>query len=182
MSDTNESLHHFKHQQSQTLHEFYITGEILTIDVYIPLIKTLGHAESTDVVHIYLSTPGGSLETVVSIINAMRNSPAVVTTILSGSVASAGALIFLAGDTRAVENHSMLMFHNYSSWSGGKGHELMASAEATDKWGNKINHDLCVPFLTTRELKQLKEGKDLYFDSDEIMKKLKKEEKVNNNK
>ncbi len=177
----SDGLYHKKHTTT-VLDEFYITGGISEFEDFLPLISTLNNAGHGDNVAIYISSPGGSVEIGIPLINAMRISAANVTTIMCGFVASMGALIFLAGDVRIVQPHSLLMLHNYSSWADGKAHEIASSVAATEIWLNTLNNDITYPFLNKKEIKQMYDGKDFYFTSEETVKRLEKVIKAKNNK
>ena len=63
---------------------------------------------------IYINSDGGYLSDTWSIIDAMIASKLKIKTIATGSIASAGSMIFLAGDERLMEPHCMWMSHQFS--------------------------------------------------------------------
>lgn len=139
---------------------------------YVEMINRIKQATENDVIYIYLNTPGGNLETGVQIINAIRNTPAHVVVSLESVAHSLGTLIFLSGDELQIHDNCLMMFHNFSTGMYGKGHEITAEIEAVNKWYNKMFRKICVPFLTTEEIEQVIDGRDLWLETDEIKRRL----------
>lgn len=153
---------------------YYISGPIEEPSRYTEMIHQIRTATQNDVVHIHLNTPGGMVATGVQLISAMRASNGHIVTHLEGEACSMGALLFLTADEMVVYDDSLLMFHNYSGGAIGKGHELTASIEATNKWYTKLATTVCTPFLSETELKRIFDGADLWMLSDEVEDRLKK--------
>ena len=71
-------------------------------------------------------------------------------------------------------DNCLMMFHNYSGGLVGKGHEITASVEATNKWFHRLMRDICTPFLSCDELDRIIRGEDIWMHSEEIGDRLKK--------
>lgn len=151
---------------------FYLSEEIAEPDAYADMIHRINIATPADVIFIHLNTPGGNLATGIQIINAMQNSQAKVVTVLESMAYSLGTLIFLAGDEMVVNDHCMMMFHNFKGGILGKGQELVAQLEATVKWFAAMAKKIYVPFLTEDEFERIIRGEDLWMQSPEIRKRL----------
>jgi ATP-dependent protease ClpP protease subunit len=151
---------------------FYLSESIGEPDQYIDLIHRIMTAGSADTIFIHLNTPGGQLDTGVQIINAIQNSQARVVTILEGVAYSLGTLIFLVGDEMIVNDHCMMMFHNFNSGLVGKGNEITLELDATNKWFATLSKQIYVPFLTEEELHRLSRGEDFWMQSAEIRRRL----------
>jgi ATP-dependent protease ClpP protease subunit len=181
--ETNETepTKPFKYYESPTgqrIHHFYISESVEEPAKYIDMIHRIKTAGPTDLVYIYLNTPGGYINTGIQIISAIKSSQAHVVTVLEGEVCSLGTLIFLSGDEFVVNDFCMFMIHNYSGGTYGKGHEQVAQLEAmTREWG-KLAHDIYVPFLTEEELERVIKGEDLWMGSDEVRTRLQKMLKI----
>ena len=147
---------------------FYISGVIDDPKLYTDMIHQIRIATPQDAIHIHLNTPGGQIATGVQIINAIRGSQGKVTTHLEGEVCSMGSMLFLAGHEMVCYDNCVMMFHNYSGGNYGKGHELTAALEATNKWINTLMVDVCYPFLSHEELDRIIRGEDLWMQSEEI--------------
>lgn len=177
--EKEEKPYSFYQQKLMTrqLH-YYISGAIEDPSKYTEMIHQIRTTSPGDVVHLHLNTPGGLVSTGVQIISAMRASQGHVVTHLEGEACSMGALIFLTADEMVVYDDSLLMFHNYSGGAFGKGHEMTASIEATNKWYSKLANTVCTPFLTDAELTRIFDGADLWMLSDEVEVRLKKMAKI----
>lgn len=159
---------HYEHTyQAQHVH-FYLSESVGAPDEYSDMIHRINAATENDTIFIHLNTPGGRLDTGVQIINAMQNSDARIVTILEAEAFSLGTLIFLAGDELVVNDHCMIMFHNFKGGVSGKGHEQLAQLEATVKWFTAIAREIYIPFLTEEEFNRIIKGEDLWMHSAEI--------------
>lgn len=148
---------------------FYLYGEIgHELNDYVDMITTLDLAEEQDTVNIYINTPGGSLDTTISIIHAILRSKAHVTTHADGQVASAGTIIFFAADSFIVYPYAHGMFHVASGGAVGKIPENLKNAVASSNLVNKLMRDLYIPYFSEEEVDDILEGKDYYCDSDEL--------------
>jgi len=156
---------------AQQVH-FYLSDEIGEPKEYTDMIHRILVASPNDILFIHLNTPGGRLDTGVQIVNAMQNSQAKIITVLESMAFSLGTLIFLAGDEMIVNDHCMLMFHNFKGGILGKGQELAAQLEATMKWFSTLAKKIYIPFLTEEEFNRILRGEDIYMHSPEIRKRL----------
>lgn len=158
---------------AQHIH-FYLSEDIGGPEQYTDMIYRISIALPGDTIFIHLNTEGGQLDTGVQIINAMQNSQAKIVTILEGVAYSLGTLIFLAGDEMVVNDHCMIMFHNFSGGLVGKGNELTSELNATLKWFAILAKTIYVPFLSEEEFARISRGEDLWMHSPDIRKRLEK--------
>lgn len=161
----------YKHfEQTYQIHEihFYISDAIKAPHEYIDMIHRIQTASEHDSVIIHLNSPGGQLDTGVQLINAIRNSQATVTTCIESEAHSMAALLFLAGDELVVNDNCMMMFHNFSGGTVGKGNEAFASIDAHLKWYGKLTKELSEHFLTEEEVERVMRGEDLWMQTEEI--------------
>lgn len=152
---------------SEHIH-FYISKLIGEPDEYTEMIHRITLAQPSDVIYIHLNTPGGQLDTGVQLINAMRNSQAKIVTVLESTAYSLGTLIFLSGDEMVINEHCMMMFHNFNGGLIGKGNELVSELEATVKWFAALAEDIYIPFLTREEFDRIVRGEDMWMQTPEI--------------
>lgn len=159
---------HYEHTyQVQHVH-FYLSEDVGAPEEYTDMVHRINTATENDTVFIHLNTPGGRLDTGVQLINAMQNSEAHIVTILESEAFSLGTLIFLAGDELVVNDHCMIMIHNFKGGVVGKGHEQLSQLEATIKWFSELAREIYIPFLTEDEFERVLKGEDLYMHSAEI--------------
>lgn len=147
---------------------FYLSESIGEPGGYTDMIYRITAASPADTIFIHLNTPGGQLDTGVQIINAMQNSQAKIVTILESMAYSLGTLIFLAGDEMVVNDHCMMMFHNFNGGLIGKGNELTSQLEATITWFASLAKNIYIPFLSEPEFDRISRGEDLWMQSKEI--------------
>ena len=85
--------------------------------------------ERPDVLTLFINSGGGSINAAWAIIDCMRGSSIPVRTIGLGGIASAGVLIFMAGEKgmRFLTEHTSVMTHQFGWGTIGKYHELMSS-------------------------------------------------------
>lgn len=155
--DVVESVHH----------TYYLSDFIIEPQYYTEMIQTIRQMRDTDHVYLYLNTGGGNLNTGVQLINACRDSAGTIHTILDGEASSLGAILLLVGHTITINDNTLLMFHDYSSVTGGKGSEQRSRVLAETQWYNQFMMDVCYPFLSKEEVLKVIQGQDLWFDAAE---------------
>jgi len=176
--ELTKPFHYYEQAVMRKVHHFYLSGPIREPQAYVDMFHKMGTATEEDLVYIHLNTPGGDLTTGVQMVNTMRYSSAHIVCSLEGEACSLGSLIFLAADEFLVHENSMMMIHNFSSGTYGKGNEQYQQLEATIKWFKKMAFDYYVPFITDDELSAILRGEDLWLQADEIRKRLNKMIKI----
>ena len=85
---------------------------------------------------------------------------------------SMGALLFCMAEKRVAYEYSDFMFHTYSGGAFGKGGEIKARVEHSNKKLEKFFYDLIVRkgFLTNNEFEQMLVGQDYWMDTKELCK------------
>lgn len=152
-----------------SIYDFYINGPIEGIDPYLDLIQTLKHAEEHDTIYIHLNSPGGELHTAVQIINAMKNTAALVVTSIEGEACSAATLIFLAGHKLFVNPFITFMIHTYSHGSAGKGNDVARHVSFSERAFAETAHRIYKDVLSKEEINSMLEGKDFWFTATELV-------------
>lgn len=176
MSETAEQplFTTFTTTQTTTQSHFYISQALDESQKYDTMLHTLNQASKHDEITIHINCPGGYCCTGVQIANAIRQCRGTVTTIVEGIAHSMATIIFLAGHIRKIQPNSSMLFHNYSTVDYGKGAELVASVTATKKWLDGMMDDYYKGFLTKKEITQLKDDKDVWLNTKDVRKRLKK--------
>jgi len=160
-----------------SLHELYLTGEIESAENYIEWFQTIRHASETDIIKIYINSPGGDAFTAIQFIRALQETDATVVMSVEGMCASAATMIFLQGHSFEVSEHSVWMIHSYSSGIVGKGHEIHSQAMFDKSWSEKMIRDVYKDFLNEKEINRVIDGADLWMNGDEVVKRLEKKGK-----
>ena len=85
-----------------------VPGNFIAVDDFLNDLEELG---TKDNITVHINSVGGSLYAGIAIYNRLKSLPANVTTINDGLAASAGSIIFQAGNTRKVNAGSNVMIH-----------------------------------------------------------------------
>ena len=168
----------FFSKQLVNVHEFYLCGEIETPEEYIQWFDTIRHSGETDVVKIYINSRGGNVFTAIQFMRVLKESSAKIVMSVEGECASAATMIFLCGDSFEVSEHSMFMFHNYSSGVFGKGGEMFDQLKHERKWSERLLREIYEDFLTETEIVSILDNKDIWMSGDEIIERLKAKKAV----
>lgn len=160
-------------QSYANLYTYYIYGEIGPADMYVDLIDVLDNMTQNDVLNLHITTPGGYLDTAISIIHAMQRCQGTIKGYADGQVASAGTIIMLMCDEWIVSPYSYFMSHDASSGSIGKFSEQRAYIEHASKQIKTIYGDIYFPFFNMDEIDDILKGVDVYLDSEEMVERLK---------
>lgn len=161
------------HKQLVNVYEFYLSGEIESAENYIQWFDTIRHAAETDVIKIYLNSPGGDVFTAIQFMRVLQESAANVVMSVEGICASAATMIMMYGDSFEISDHSMFMFHNYSGGTFGKGGEMLDQLQHERKWSDRLLNEVYEDFLTPEEIASLLENKDIWMDGQEVAARLK---------
>jgi ATP-dependent Clp protease protease subunit len=96
--------------------------------------------EKPESLNLMICSPGGDLNAAFALIDVMRGSAIPVNTIGIGQIASAGLIIFLAGQkgNRILTPNTSILSHQYSWGAVGKEHELFATIKEFDLTTKKI--------------------------------------------
>lgn len=121
-------------------------------------------------IKIYINTPGGDLDAVLSIVDSIKLSKTPVHTITIGTGFSGGFFIGICGHKRFGYPNSTFLFHEGCVMDGGDAHKFLQS---TEFYKNKLNKLKKITILNTRitesEYEAYKKD-DWYFDADEALK------------
>ena len=98
------------------------------------------HSTGQDVIPVVISSYGGQVYSLMTMISAIKHSDIPVATIVEGKAMSCGAILFSFGaeGMRYMDPDATVMIHDVSSMSFGKNEETKASAEESDRLNQKI--------------------------------------------
>lgn len=90
--------------------------------------------ERPDLLNLIVCSPGGDLNAAFALVDTMRGSALPIRTIGLGQIASAGLMIFIAGEKgqRILTPNTSILSHQYSWGAFGKEHELFAQIKEFD--------------------------------------------------
>lgn len=96
--------------------------------------------ERPELLNLIITSPGGDLNAAFALIDTMKGSAIPIRTIGLGQIASAGLMIFIAGDKghRILTPNTSILSHQYSWGAIGKEHELFATVKEFDLTTKKM--------------------------------------------
>lgn len=119
--------------------EIFLTEEV-NAETSNELIKQLMYLERQDSgkeITLYINSPGGEVISGLAVYDLISLMKSPVRTVCTGTAASMGAILFLAGEKREMLPHTRLMIHDPSFGSGSiggkKSHELRHELEKLDE-------------------------------------------------
>ena len=152
---------------------FYLCGDIKPAEEYVEWFQLLRAAGELDTIYFRINSEGGDLFSALQLVRAIQESNATIVCSVEGICMSAATLIFLSADRFELSDHTMFMFHNYSSGTIGKGGEMYDQITHFRTWSEKLFDYFYKDFLTPDEIKSMLDNKDIWLDADEVGKRLK---------
>lgn len=168
----NKQQDRYTTRSAINIHEFYLCGDIESSDEYIEWFDIIRHAGPTDVIRIFINSYGGDMFTAIQFLRVLGETEATVIVSVEGACMSAATMIFMCGHQFEISEHSMFMFHNYSSGTFGKGGEMLDQLQHERAWSKKLWEDIYKDFLTAEEIKAMLENKDIWMDGEEVIRRL----------
>jgi ATP-dependent Clp protease protease subunit len=125
--------------------------------------------DSKKPIHLYISSPGGSVLDGYGIIDTMNLIEAPVYTYTIGLAASMGALIFLNGTNRYMLPHSELMLHQPLGGVSGQASDIEITANRIIKMKKEINEMIATRCNIALEEVEKFTDRDRYFNATEAI-------------
>lgn len=130
-------------------------------------------AGSDDVIEIRVAgCPGGSADTIQTIIHALMATPAHTVCVLSGTNCSAATMIPLVCSDVITTPYTSMMCHSVSGGNFGTMANQERSAVFFSKLYSDFMEDIYSNFLSPSELDDLKKGLEIYLDAESIRERL----------
>ena len=125
-------------------------------------------------VQLIINSPGGDLNAAFAVIDIIRGCPFPVKTVGLGQIASAGFMMFIAGEKghRLLTPNTSIMSHQWSWGSWGKEHELVAQAKEHELTSERMmNHYKTSTGMSEKDIrKYLLPATDVYLSAKEAKK------------
>lgn len=133
----------------------------------------LASAREHDLVKMDILSPGGSIDTCIMFRRAMAACDAHITGWIGPTCASAASAIALQCDSWEVDDMSAFMIHTGSFGVGhGKARDTEAATMHTIRQVEKFIRLVYTGFLSEAEIERVLDGKDLYFEGDDLIARL----------
>lgn len=148
---------------------FYLPDVVEDYSVYLPIIQKLSEAGLGDVMTFHLSGYGGDAQTLISLANEMRHSPAHIVIIVTAPVYSAHAFLALMGDELHVYSGVFFMFHDVQY--GDDADLTSPQLVAMDAVFHSFFNQYIAKYLTKDEIDTIFRSKknELYISGDELV-------------
>lgn len=152
------------------VYNIYIRDVIFEFEQYCDIIDAIHTLTESDLVNVYLNSPGGRIDIAMEIREAIQNSPAFFIAKPIDTNCSASTLIALSCDD--IEIHPTLatfMIHapSYNS--------VYSSHNKVEDWANyfpeslaRLVREIYKGFLSEDEIQSILKGKDLYLVGEEV--------------
>ena len=154
----------------------FLTEEV-TAETTNSLLKQLMYLEQTEddsEITLYINSPGGDVVSGLAIYDYISLMKKPVNPVCTGTAASMGAILFLAGKKRSMLPHTKLMIHDPSfgggSFTGKKSHEIQRKLDDLNE-----SREILARIISDRTGKSLEEvyevtAEDTFFNADEAIK------------
>jgi ATP-dependent protease ClpP protease subunit len=171
---SGNNINAFTDRPISKVHKFYLSGDVKPAAEYVTWFETIRNASENDVIMIHINSYGGDLFTAIQFMRVFAETKANIVASVEGACMSAATIIFLSAKHWEISNHSMFMFHNYSSGSFGKGGEMYDNIMHERAWSQTLWKDVYSEFLTTAEIDSILHNKDIWMSGEEVTKRLQK--------
>jgi ATP-dependent protease ClpP protease subunit len=160
----------------------FLDSEIGEPSEYRELLTILFNAPPDSLIYLYINCTGGNLDTTLAIVEAIKTCDAKVSAILIGSCHSAASIIALNCDEIIVLDNAYSMVHTASFGSSGNVGTVKSHTEFVIAQIDKLIENTYSGFLNKEELARVKNGNELWFNAEDIRKRLKRKFKHINKK
>ena len=151
-------------------YRIFVTNVLEHNDEMINAVCVLEEATDLDTVHLYINTPGGSVDSALMLYNSLLETKAHTVAECSGHVASAGTMILMACDQIKVSPHTVFLFHTSSTGVFGNSSEIKNHSQFHEQWNDSLIRGIYGDFLTEPEYKEmLSYGKDILMSSEQFI-------------
>ena len=145
---------------------------------YFELVEEMESLNECDLVDFKTSSPGGRLDGLVYLLNAIKDCAAPVIGTLSGEAASAATVLLLACDGVRVKPYSTMMIHSASFGYVNHQSNMVNQATFVDKQARKILTDAYQDFLLPEELGRVFDGLEVRLGYEEINERLLRRDEI----
>ena len=153
-------------------HDVFLDTDIGDPAHYRELLSLLFNCTEDDTVNLFINSHGGQLDTALAIVEGLKTTKAHVVAIIIGACHSAASIITMYCHEVAVLDNAYSMVHTASFGAQGNTGNVKAHTEFTIRQVEKLLNETYEGFLTKEELVKIKSGVEMWFDADEIRKRM----------
>lgn len=166
----------FAVEETSTKYTVSITDHISDVFIYDELLMLLENAEPQDEIILNIASYGGRLDSLLAIRSGILSTKATVTGKLVSHACSAAGMLLLCCHNKIVYPNTTFHAHTASYSSFGKSSDIKAQVDFETRQIEKLVYDIYEGFLDPEtEIPQMLDGRELYFDADETIERLKRQ-------
>ena len=155
-------------------HDVFIDQPFVDSSYYRTVIAMLNDAGPDDLVIFHLNSPGGLLSGLQSLVEAVKGTEAHTVAYIVGQCASAASIFSMYCDSVVVSDMASVMIHNVSYATGGKNSDIIAHTQHIAKTSEKLIRETYQGYLTEKEIEEVLNGREIYFDAEEARERFEK--------
>ena len=159
-------------QEVRTQVTVHLNQPFMTPDYYDNVVNALDSASHEDVFIFKIASVGGAYSGLVSLVDAIENTNALVIADIVGECHSAASLFALKCDQVRVSPYAEMLCHSSRYGFAGKSADNVSHVLHKAKVTERFMKEAYEGFLTDAEVEQVLGGKELYLDSEEIVERL----------
>ena len=160
--------------QQMNTHLVFIDDDITSPSNYRDVIHCLATCNENDSVNLLLNSSGGRTDSAWSIIEAMKGCRGDVSVTVLGAAYSAASMIACMATECYIAESAEFMLHTAHYGSIGTVPNVKGQTDFATRQINKLLDTCYTGFLTNKEMDELKNGKEFWFDSEESGKRMTK--------
>jgi ATP-dependent protease ClpP protease subunit len=168
----SQYLPYFESVKTNRCIKVFLDENIREAKYYRTVLQGLDSLGEGDLILLNINSYGGQLDGAIAIINAIENTEADVHASIEGVAASAASLIALAAPSISVSPYATMMVHSATFGAFGKQSDVISHASFVDKQVRNLMGSVYKDFLTDKELEEVIMGKEMWFDAEEIVRRL----------
>lgn len=150
-------------------HNIYIKSVLQEPEEMVTAIDIMANCSEDDDIIFHVSSDGGSLDSLDSLLFAMARCPAHKHAICSGTVASAATFIPFNCDTWEISPYTIFLFHSATFGSWGKQHDVVMEASFINERCERFMREQYHHFFSDSEIDEImKHKKEWWMDAREF--------------
>lgn len=158
-------------QQMHT-HLVFIDDAIVSPSNYRDVIHCLATCNDNDSVNLIVNSSGGRTDSIWQIIEAMKGCRGDVSVTVIGAAYSAASMLACMAPECYIADSAEFMVHTAHYGSIGTVPNVKGQTDFATRQINRLLDQAYKGFLTDKELEELKNGKEFWFDSEESQKRM----------
>jgi len=166
---SSEELGYFCKVIPTTILTVPIDEEIRESRYYRQIVSGISELDEGDEIHFKISSPGGMLSGLETILSALRRSPATSIAFIDSQCHSAASILALNCDGVVVSDYCTMLVHFVSFGTAGPSNHVLKHAEHVRKTSEKLFRETYEHFLTEEEIDRcITDDYQLWLDAEEI--------------